>query len=79
MNTARIRNPHALLRLVKHTTPTPRPLIWGPLSEPVDPLDTLARMRAQSILTPTPRGGICPPLTADQARDVLAWYRPAKP
>lgn len=54
-----------------------RPLVWpNNLSEPVDPLETHDRMRAQSILS-GPIIGQCPPLTLAQARDVLNWYRPS--
>lgn len=48
---------------------------WGQLSAPVDPADTLICMRAQSALS-GPELGQCPPLTVEQARDVLAWYAP---
>ena len=52
------------------------PAKWPPLTDPVDPLDTLARMRAQSLLAGLRyRDGTTNPnaLTLDQARDVLAW------
>jgi hypothetical protein len=55
---------------------------WGALSAPVDPDETMRCMRAQSILTGSLiagdlcPSGACPPLTLDQANDVLAWYRP---
>jgi hypothetical protein len=78
MNLSRVRNPHALVRLVRPAPPRP-PGAWGPLAAPVDPLETVDRARAQSLMSPTPKGGACPPLTLAQARDVLAWYRPAKP
>ena len=48
---------------------------WTPLSAPVDPADTLLCMRAQSALS-GPELGQCPPLTVEQARDVMAWYAP---
>lgn len=48
---------------------------WQPLSAPVDPQETLLRSRAQSILSGGEIGQ-CPPLTIEQARDVLAWHRP---
>jgi hypothetical protein len=48
---------------------------WGELSAPVDPEETRTCMRAQSILS-GPLIGQCPPLPIDQARDVIAWYRP---
>lgn len=53
----------------------PKPGEWGPLSEPVDALETMERMRAQSILS-GPLIGQCPPLTLEQARDVLRWHQP---
>ncbi len=46
--------------------------LWPPLSEPVMPAETDARIRAQSILS-GPLIGACPPLSLDQARDVLRW------
>ena len=48
---------------------------WESLSAPVDPQETQIRIRAQSILS-GPELGVCPTLTIEQARDVLAWYRP---
>ena len=48
---------------------------WERLSAPVDPLDNVHIARAQSILS-GPELGVCPPLTAEQARDVLNWHRP---
>lgn len=79
MNTASIRNPPALLRLVKQ--PPAKRGVWGPLAPPVDPMETVERARAQSLMSPTPRGGVCTfeDLTLAQARDVLAWYRPQNP
>jgi hypothetical protein len=51
----------------------PRPFVpWGPLSAPIDPEETRLREQAQSILT-GPELGVCPPLTLDQALDVLRW------
>jgi hypothetical protein len=50
----------------------PKPGAWSMLAPPVDPLETTIRARAQSLLS----GGLigqCPPLTLDQARDVLRW------
>jgi len=41
-----------------------------------DTTETALRMRAQSILSGALIGQ-CPPLTAEQAADVIAWYRPA--
>jgi hypothetical protein len=49
-----------------------KPGTWGVLAEPVNPLETQLRMRAQSILS-GPLIGACPTLTLSQARDVLAW------
>lgn len=94
MNITHIRNPHAVQRLQRRAQPepavAPEPVLapepapapeptWGPLAEPVDPLDTWHRMRAQSALTGMAyRDGSRSPdtLTLGQARDVLAWYRP---
>jgi len=61
---------------------TPAPKRGGPwpkLSAPVFPMDTWHRMRAQSALCGLRfRDGstAAPVLTLEQARDVLAWYRP---
>ena len=72
-----LRRRPARLHLVTATLPAAvSDGIWGPLAAPVDPLETVARARAQSLMTPTPRGGACPSLTIEQARDVLAWYAP---
>jgi hypothetical protein len=55
---------------------SPRPFIpWGRQAAPVFPDETLLCMRAQSALS-GPELGQCPPLTVEQARDVLAWYDP---
>lgn len=54
----------------------PAPGVWGRLSTPVDPGETQTCIRAQSILS-GPLIGACPPLSIDQARDVLAWFNPA--
>ena len=66
-----------LLKLVhKPVLPPPRPGTWPTLADPVDPLDTLTRMRAQSLLAGLRyRDGSANPdtLTLAQARDVLAW------
>ena len=52
---------------------SPRPFIrWGHLSAPVDPEETRLRYLAQSVLS-GPEVGQCPPLTLDQALDVLRW------
>lgn len=48
---------------------------WGALSAPVNPDETLLCMRAQSALS-GPELGQVHDLTVEQARDVLAWYRP---
>jgi hypothetical protein len=73
------------LRVVTHLSghnefipvePHARSLVWpNNLSAPVDPMETHDRMRAQSILS-GPIIGQCPPLTLEQARDVLRWYAP---
>jgi hypothetical protein len=68
MNLTRVRNPHAVLRMVRPAEHKP--------SARADWSESGDCVRAQSIMTPTPRGGACPPLTLAQARDVLAWYRP---
>ena len=47
------------------------------LGKPVDPMDNVIRSRAQSILTGSDIG-VCPPLSSEQARDVLNWYRPTQ-
>ncbi len=52
---------------------------WPMLSAPIDPLETVLRSRAQSALTGLAfRDGsrVCDVPTIDQARDILAWYRP---
>lgn len=71
-----------LLRAVpKAKLPPRKPGTWGPLSEPVDPIDTLTRSRAQSLLCGMRYrdGGTNPgTLSIDQARDVLAWSQPQK-
>ncbi len=49
---------------------------WSPLSAPVMPAETDTRIRAQSILCGIVyRDGrtSAPPLSLDQARDVLRW------
>lgn len=48
---------------------------WGELSAPIDPAETLLRMRAQSALS-GPELGVVHDLTVEQARIVLAWYDP---
>lgn len=60
-----------LIRLVKINKP--KPGTWGPLSEPINALDNFTISRAQSLMSPTPKGGACPPLTLEQAVDVLRW------
>lgn len=64
-------------RLLKSVKSQPaRPGTWGRLSSPVDWEETQARSRAQSILCGVQfRDGSsqCPPLTLEQARDVLRW------
>ena len=84
MNALSLRR-RAPLRLVRQTPqpdpppgkPVDRP--WGPLAAPVDPLETQLRMRAQSLLSGTrfrDGGTGCPPLSIEQAHDVMRWYRP---
>jgi hypothetical protein len=49
---------------------------------PTDPRDVALRMRAQSLLCGLPfRDGStqAPPLSTQQARDVLAWHDPSPP
>lgn len=49
---------------------------------PTDPQDVALRMRAQSLLCGLPfRDGStqAPPLTSEQAHDVLAWLAPESP
>lgn len=48
---------------------------WPRLSAPIFPADTLLCMRAQSALS-GPELGQVHDLTVEQAKDVLAWYRP---
>ena len=44
------------------------------LQTPTDPMDNVLRYRAQSILSGSLLGGTaCPPLTTEQAADVLRW------
>lgn len=72
---ASIRNPHAVLRLVRGIAKKPLPK-WTALSEPVLPLETDQRIRAQSLLTGLRyRDGSTNPdtLTLAQAQDVLRW------
>lgn len=58
-------------------TQTPKPPYgvkpWPQLSAPIDPLDSVLISRAQSILVALV-GSI--EITAEQARDVIAWHRP---
>lgn len=71
------------LRVVSHT-PKPKarkPGTWGPLSAPVDPLDTFLRSRAQSVLTGfhfRDGSSVAPFLPIEQARDVIAWHSPER-
>lgn len=64
---------HARLKfkLIK-SAPKPKPGAWTMLPPPVCALETRDIMRAQSILS-GPLLGQCPPLSLEQARDVLAW------
>ena len=67
-----IRNPHAVVRLVRKA-PFKR---WPQLSEPVFPSETDARMRAQSLLTGMDFADDTrhpDTLTFAQAQDVLRW------
>ena len=59
--------------------PDPKVGAWSPLSAPVDGLENFVIARAQSLMSPTPKGGACPPLTLDQARDVLRWAKEPSP
>ena len=66
-----------LLRLVKPKTATTH-LRYGEgpverMAAPVHASDTMIIQRAQSILS-GPLIGACPPITVDQARDVLRWH-----
>lgn len=47
---------------------------WGRCAPPIFPHETAVMMRAQSILSGGEIGQ-CPPLTLDQALDVLAWHK----
>lgn len=62
------------LRSVRRLLPDPiRPdKPWPLLPGAVDPSHTLRISRAQSILS-GPLIGACPPLTIEQANDVLKW------
>lgn len=67
-----------LLKIVRKPAalPAPRAGKWAALADPVDPLDTHARMRAQSLLSGLRyRDGSTNPdvLTLSQAQDVLRW------
>ncbi len=76
MNLHRIRNLHAVRRLAKPAAKGQSVQKWTALPEPVLPLDTMARMRAQSLLAGLRyRDGSTNPnaLTLDQAHDVLRW------
>lgn len=57
----------------------PKPRTWGALAEPVDPIETLRRMRAQSIMCSGEKfrdgSSQAPPLTLDEAKTVLKWAR----
>lgn len=76
MKNARLQQ--RLLKLVRKPAalPSPTPGKWSRLTDPVDPLDTLARSRAQSLLAGLRfRDGTTNPdtLTLAQAQDVLRW------
>lgn len=65
------------LRVVRTHKPVRKPGTWGPLAEPVDPIDNLNRYRTQSLLCGfVYRDGKTNPdtITIDQARDVLRWF-----
>ena len=52
---------------------------WPMLAAPIDPQDAVLRSRAQSALTGHVfRDGsrVCDVPSIEQARDILAWYRP---
>lgn len=64
------------LKVVSRLCPEPvRPDKPWPLftSAPTRPEETQIRMRAQSLLSGSIIGGQCPPLTLEQAQDVLRW------
>lgn len=48
----------------------PRELIQG---RPMDPMDNVHMARAQSLLTGSLVGGVCPLLSKEQSLDVLRW------
>lgn len=50
---------------------------WEQLSAPIYAADNVAIQRAQSLLTGSLLGGVCPPLTPEQAKDVLNWAQTA--
>lgn len=64
-----------ILKVVSRLCPTPiRPdKPWPLLGGATRPEETLDRMRAQSLLSGSIIGGACPPLTIEQAQDVLRW------
>lgn len=67
-----------LLKLVRKPAalPAPKQGAWPRLTDPVDPMDTHARMQAQSLLAGVRyRDGSTNPdvLTLAQAQDVLRW------
>jgi hypothetical protein len=63
------------LRTLRRLIPEPvRPSKpWPLLPGATRPEETQVRMRAQSLLTGELIGGACPPLTYEQACDVLRW------
>lgn len=66
MSIVSIRNPH-IVRALSHPK-------WGRLAEPIFATDNVNIARAQSLLTGEMLcGQVCPPLTPEQARDVLRW------
>lgn len=73
-----IRNPHALARMARRDAPpaADSDRLKPEWIDPVDPLETRDRARAQSLLCGLvylDRSRNPGPLTLDQARDVLRW------
>lgn len=77
MNLRRVRNPYAVVAILRKAKPALAPPKWrGALAAPIFPPETDARMRAQSLLTGMEfADGTRHPdtLTLAQAQDVLQW------
>lgn len=51
---------------------------WGQLAAPIYAADNVTIQRAQSLLTGKLVGGVCPPLTVEEAAAVMAWHEATK-